>query len=133
MLRGPMQAPSIGRNVLRREAHDKVTGRARYVDDVTFPDMIHGATVRSSVPRGKIKAIHFDPSVPWDEVTVVTAKDLPGANVIALIVDDQPCLADGVINHSEEPVVLLAHPDRATLERARRGVRIEVEPLPAVL
>ena len=133
MLRRPMQAPSIGRNVLRREAHDKVTGRARYVDDVTFPDMIHGATVRSSVPRGKIKAIHFDPSVPWDEVTVVTAKDLPGANVIALIVDDQPCLADGVINHSEEPVVLLAHPDRATLERARRGVRIEVEPLPAVL
>ncbi len=128
-----MQAPSIGRNVLRREAREKVTGRARYVDDVTFPDMIHGATVRSSVPRGKITKIHFDPSVPWDEVTVVTAKDLPGANVIALIVDDQPCLADGFINHSEEPVVLLAHPDRATLERARRGVRIEVEELPAVL
>jgi CO/xanthine dehydrogenase Mo-binding subunit len=126
-------AAAIGRNVPRREVHAKVTGRAHYVDDVTFPGMIHGATVRSTVPRGRIKGIHFEPGVPWDEVVVVTAKDLPGANVVALIVDDQPVLADGVINHPEEPVVLLAHPDRAVLERARRAVRIDVEPLPPVL
>lgn len=129
-----MHAPSIGQNVLRREAGDKVTGRARYVDDVVLPDMIFGATVRSRVPRGKIERIHFDPGVPWDEITVVTAKDLPGPNVIALIVDrDQPCLAGEVIQHAEEPIVLLAHPDRAVLERARRLVRVDVTPLPAVL
>ena len=33
----------------RAEGVDKVTGRARYVDDLVFPGMIHGATVRSTV------------------------------------------------------------------------------------
>src|SRR5262249_31611070 len=62
----------------------------------------------------------------------VTAKDVPGRNVIQLIVDDQPCLADEVVNHPEEPVVLLAHADRHLLEEARRLVTIELEPLPAL-
>lgn len=125
-------ATSIGTSVPRREAHAKVTGRARYVDDVVFPGMIHGVTVRSTCPRGRIVAIHYGEGIPWGELTVVTAKDVDH-NVVALINDDQPALADGVINHPEEPVVLLAHADRALLEKARAAVRIEVEPLPAVL
>jgi len=94
--------------------------------------MIYGATVRSPAPRGRIKAIHFGDGIPWDEFTIVRASDIPGTNCIALIVDDQPCLADAVVNHPEEPVLLLAHPDRYLLEEARRAVTIEVEPLPAV-
>ena len=125
-------ATNIGTSVPRKEAHAKVTGRARYVDDVVFPGMIHGITVRSSCARGRIRGIHFGEGIPWDEITVVTAKDI-AHNVVALINDDQPALADGVINHPEEPVVLLAHPNRALLERARLAVRIDVEPLPAVL
>ncbi len=125
-------ATNIGTSVPRKEAHAKVTGRARYVDDVVFPGMIHGITVRSSCARGRIRGIHFGEGIPWDEITVVTAKDV-AHNVVALINDDQPALADGVINHPEEPVVLLAHPNRALLEKARAAVRIDVEPLPAVL
>jgi CO/xanthine dehydrogenase Mo-binding subunit len=124
--------PHIGTSVPRKEAQAKVTGRARYVDDVVLPGMIHGVTVRSSCPRGRIVGIHFGEGVPWDEITVVTAKDVPH-NVVALINDDQPALADVFIAHPEEPVVLLAHPSRALLEKARAAVRIEVEPLPAVL
>jgi hypothetical protein len=41
--------------------------------------------------------------------------------VIALITDDQPCLAGGRVNQAEEPVVLLAHADRSLLDRARAG------------
>jgi CO/xanthine dehydrogenase Mo-binding subunit len=128
-------ATTIGTSVPRREAHAKVTGRARYVDDVVFPGMIHGVTVRSTCARGRIRGIHFGEGIPWDEITVVTAKDIgsAGHNVVALINDDQPALADGLVNHPEEPVVLLAHPSRALLEKARRAVRIDVEPLPAVL
>jgi CO/xanthine dehydrogenase Mo-binding subunit len=124
--------PSIGVSVPRKEAHAKVTGRARYVDDVTLPGMIHGVTVRSRCPRAKLRGIRFGEGIPWSEITVVTAADVPH-NVVALINDDQPALADGVINHPEEPVVLLAHADRALLERARAAVILDVEPLPAVL
>jgi len=127
-----MPVASIGQSVPRKEALAKVTGRARYVDDVVLPGMIHGVTVRSACARGRIRAIHFGDGIPWDEITVATAKDLPH-NVVALINDDQPALADGVVNHPEEPVLLLAHPSRALLEKARAAVRIEVDPLPAVL
>ena len=125
-------AHSVGRSIPRKEGKAKVTGAARYVDDVTLPGMVFGSTVRSSVPRGIVRGISYAPGVPWDEFTVVTAADIPGSNRVTLIVDDQPYLASDRINHPEEPVVLLAHPDRQMVELARRHVTIDVEPLPAV-
>jgi len=122
----------IGQAIPRKEGREKVTGRARYVDDLVFPGMLHGVTVRSPAARGRIRAIHFDKNIPWDEFTIVTAKDIPGENCVTLILHDQPCLAAEAVNHPEEPVVLLAHPDKYLLEEARRGVRIEIDPLPAV-
>jgi CO/xanthine dehydrogenase Mo-binding subunit len=124
--------PSIGLSIPRREGRSKVTGQARYVDDLTLPGMLIGATVRSAAPRGLIRRIDFDPGVPWSDFVVVTAKDVPGVNRVALIVDDQPCLAADRVNHPEEPVVLLAHADRHLVEDARRRVHIVVDPEPAV-
>jgi CO/xanthine dehydrogenase Mo-binding subunit len=122
----------IGTPVPRKEGRDKVTGRAQYIDDMTLPGMLYGATVRSSIPRGKIKSITFAPGVAWDEFVIVSAKDIPGKNCVALIVDDQPCLADGVVNHQEEPILLLAHPNRYVLPNAVNSVAIEYDPLPAL-
>ena len=122
----------VGKSAPRKEGRSKVTGAALYVDDLTFPDMLHALTVRSSVPRGRIKSIAFAGDIPWDQITVVTAKDIPGENYVALILNDQPYLADGVVNHPEEPILLLAHPDKYLLEEARRNVKIEYEELPAV-
>src|SRR5437763_14287175 len=142
----------VGKPVPRKEGRQKVTGAALYVDDLKFDGMLHGVTVRSSIARGRIKNISFDqppasstplgmPSrgprsaggadraIPWEEFTIVTAKDIPGENHVALILNDQPYLADEVVNHPEEPIVLLAHPDKYLLEEARRNVRIEIEEL----
>lgn len=127
-----MERNFFGHSVIRKEGREKVTGRARYVDDLTFPGMLHGVTVRSSVARGRIRSIRFGDGIPWSEFTVVAAADIPGKNEIALIEHDQPCLAADVINHPEEPVILLAHSDRYLLEEARRAVYIDTEPLPAV-
>lgn len=117
----------IGRPVPRKEGRNKVTGRAQYIDDLTPPGMIHGVTVRSEIPRGKILQVEFGSGIPWNEFTVVAAADVPGKNVVSLILDDQPCLADQVINHPEEPVVLLAHPNKYLLEQARSSVHIVTE------
>jgi CO/xanthine dehydrogenase Mo-binding subunit len=127
-----MEIHFIGQSVQRKEGREKVTGAAQYVDDLTFPDKLYGITVRSPVARGRIRAIHFGDDIPWDEFTIVRAKDIPGKNCIALIVDDQPCLAGQIVNHAEEPILLLAHPDKYLLEEARRSVQIDIEPLPAI-
>jgi len=122
----------VGTSAPRKEGLDKVTGRARYIDDISFPDMLYGATVRSSIPRGKIRSIKFGEGVSWDEFIIVSAKDIPGHNYIALIFNDQPCLADGVVNHCEEPILLLAHQDRHILPKAVAAISIEYEPLRAI-
>jgi CO/xanthine dehydrogenase Mo-binding subunit len=122
----------VGKSIPRKEGREKVTGRAVYVDDMVMPGMLHGATVRSPIPRGRLRGIRFAKGIPWDEFTIVTAKDIPGGNRVALILNDQPCLADEVINHAEEPVMLLAHADPYLLEEARRAVELDIEPLPPV-
>ena len=122
----------VGQSVPRKEGRAKVTGQARYVDDVTLPNMLHGVTVRSPVPRGRIRDIRFGDGIPWHEFTIVTARDVPAPNRVVLIMDDQPCLADDVVNHAEEPVVLLAHADKLLAEKARRAVTIDIDPLPSV-
>jgi CO/xanthine dehydrogenase Mo-binding subunit len=128
----PPQPAVVGTSVPRKEGRDKVTGAAQYIDDMRFPDMLFGATVRSKFARGRITGISFDPAIDWGEFVIATAKDIPGKNCIALILDDQPCLADGVVNHPEEPVVLLAHPDKHVLARAVEGVTVHFSPLPAI-
>ena len=123
---------TVGHPVARKEGREKVTGEAKYVDDLSFPGMLHGATVRSPVARGRIRRIEFAGDLPWDEFTIVTAKEIPGENCVALIADDQPYLAGEFVNHPEEPVVLLAHPDKYLVEKARKAVRLDIEPAPAI-
>ena len=111
----------VGKRVPRKEGRKKVTGQALYVDDVSFPGMLHGVTVRSPVARGRITNISFEGDLPWDEFTIVTAKDIPGGNYVALILNDQPYLAAEFVNHPEEPILLLAHRDKYLVEEARRS------------
>ena len=125
----PAPVTAVGRSVPRREGADKVTGRARYTDDITVQGAWSGRTIRSTIARGAIRSITLDPAFDWSRVVVVTADDIPGDNVVQLIREDQPVLAPrgGEIKHKEEPILLLAASDRATLEEAATHVRIEYE------
>jgi CO/xanthine dehydrogenase Mo-binding subunit len=117
----------VGKPAFRKEGFAKVRGAARYIDDLSLPGMIFGATVRSAIPRGRVLGIEFGPGIPWDEFTIVSAKDIPGKNYIALINNDWPCLADGFVNHPQEAILLLAHPDRHLMPLAVAAVRIVYE------
>jgi CO/xanthine dehydrogenase Mo-binding subunit len=126
-------APQIvGHSPLRKEGAAKVLGRAQYIDDITLPGMWFGATVRSTIPRGRITSINFDPSIPWAEFTIVSAADIPGENTIVHLTKDHPCLAVTHVNHAEEPILLLAHPNRSLLPAAVAAVHITYEELPAI-
>jgi CO/xanthine dehydrogenase Mo-binding subunit len=119
---------AVGKNVRRKDADAKVTGTAKYIDDLSFPDMLHGRTIRSTIARGRINAIRlaFDAA----GFTVVDFRDIPGRNLVALIDDDQPCLAEHEVYHYAEPILLLAHADRERLHNA--AVDIDYSPQPAV-
>ena len=114
---------SVGTSVARKEGMDRATGAAKYADDLRFPGMLVGRTVRSTIPRGRVTGISLD----FDHAgfTVVDHRDIPGENTIALIEKDQPCLVNGVVRHAAEPILLLAHERREALVSA--NVRIDYE------
>lgn len=116
----------VGRNVARAEGVEKLTGAARYVDDLAFPGMLHGATVRSTIARGAILAVERDPAFDWTGFTIVSHRDLPegGRNVVAMLTDDQPFLAADRVQHQAEPILLLAHENRNVLADALRHVEV---------
>src|SRR5687767_973144 len=119
-----MALKAVGTSVPRKDGLGKATGAARYADDLTFPGMLHGRTIRSTIPCGTISAIRrdFDPA----GFTVVDWRDIPGRNVVALLTDDQPCLVEREVRHQAEPVLLLAHESREAL----LGAAVHIEYLP---
>src|SRR6187551_3206580 len=118
---------AVGANVRRKDGDAKVTGAAKYIDDLTFPGMLFGATIRSTVPRGEIVNTHVDLSPHY---VVASARDIPGQNYVALIDADQPCLADGEIRHVAEPVLLVAHEDRRALFGVEHRIRFDYREQP---
>ncbi len=120
---------TVGTNVARKEGMARATGAALFADDLSFPGMLHGRTVRTTTPRGRLTG--YSLSFDTTGFTVVDHRDIPGENLIALIERDQPCLVAELIRHSAEPVLLLAHEDRDTLFAAT--VTLHEQPEPALL
>jgi CO/xanthine dehydrogenase Mo-binding subunit len=118
-------ARAVGANVRRKDGDAKVTGAAKYIDDLTFPGMIYGATIRSTIPRGRITAINHR-SLGSDFV-VADHRDIPGPNYVALIDPDQPCLAVDQIRHVAEPILLIGHADKHALIDIDKRVTISCE------
>jgi CO/xanthine dehydrogenase Mo-binding subunit len=123
----------VGHSARRSEGPQKLTGLARYVDDYALAGCLHGATLRSTIPSGRIKRVSFEPGFPWREYVIATADDIPGENVVALIENDQPLLATDRVRHAMEPILLVAHPSRAKAYAALEHIHVEYEEERAIL
>lgn len=124
-----MPVTAVGQSVSRKDGIGKATGAAKYADDLTWPGMLHGRTIRSTIPRGRIRAVLFD--FDTTGFTIVDHADVPGSNMVDLIERDQPLLAVHEVRHVGEPILLLAHEDKEVLHAAR--VLVEYEELPPLL
>jgi CO/xanthine dehydrogenase Mo-binding subunit len=125
-------APGRARGApLRREGPAKLTGEAKYADDLVFPGAWFGATIRSTYAHARFVALDLDDAFDWSQVVVVTAADIPGENIVSLISDDQPILVPigGEIQHHAEPLALIAAPDRAMLRSAKAHATARTEKL----
>lgn len=123
-------APTIGLSIPRSDGAAKVTGAALYADDIRPEGCWYGATVRSARAHARILSVTPDPAYDWTDVVVVTASDIPGENILALITDDQPVLCDGLTRHATEPIALVAASTRDRALEAVKHVQVVYEDLP---
>ena len=137
---GPIPADeasaSLGARMLRVDAPHKAIGKAEYADDVYLPGMVYGSAVRSEYPRARILAIHKEEAEALPGVLcVLTAEDVPGAKKIGHLKQDYDVMIPvGEVTHFRgDAIALVCAETKELLEQAKSLIRVDYEPLPAVL
>jgi len=142
-----MSAPGrvFGQPLKRLEDPDLLRGRARFVDDLHLPLMLHAAFVRSPLAHAAIRSIDASAARAMAGVhAVYTAADLrPHLSVERLAVGlpspsyrqvaDRPVLANDEVVHVGEPVALVIADNRYLAEDAAALVEVDYDPLPVVV
>jgi CO/xanthine dehydrogenase Mo-binding subunit len=120
----------IGKPLPRVDAPQKSGGYARYIADMEFEGMLNAKTLRSTRARAKILEIRT-PDIP-EGFFIVDKTDVPGANRVKMLDDDQPFFADGVVNYIGEPILLVVGPDRERVASLVSEIEVRYEDLPPV-
>jgi CO/xanthine dehydrogenase Mo-binding subunit len=123
----------VGQPVERIDGWEKITGAARFVDDLEFgPGLLHACVVESPHAHARIvridtKAAEAVPGV----VKVVTGRDFPFK--FGLYMQDRYVFAQDRVRFVGEQVAAVIAYDARTAARAAALVHVEYEPLPAAL
>ena len=125
------QLKYVGHSVPRVDGVDKVTGKAKFVGDITVPGMLYGKILRSPYPHARIRAIDATEAEALPGVVaVLTAADIDDLNPIY---NGRPIIAMHKVRYVGEPVAAVAALDLATAEEALGLIQVDYEELPAVI
>lgn len=124
----------IGRNAPRRDAHAKVTGRARYGYDVTLPDMLHAKVLRSPHAHARVLSIDTRAADALDGVAAVLTRDRLGRMLptFGSLIKDQPVVAVDTVRYVGDVVAAVAAVDERTALAALDLIEVNYEPLSSV-
>eukprot|EP00899_Mesostigma_viride_P019651 jgi/Mesvir1/27688/Mv07407-RA.1 len=113
----------------------QVTGDAEYTDDAPAPaGMLHAALVMSSRPHAEIVSIDVSAATALPGVTaVLTARDVPGTNLIGPVFADEQLLADRTAVHVGQPVALVVAESELLAKRGAAAVVISYNDLTPIL
>ena len=121
-------------HVLRHDSPDKATGRAIYAADLTMPNMLYGAILRSKISHGELLGIDTTKAKALPGVAaVVTSKDVPGINRFGRAINDQPVLADDKVRQIGDALAAVAAASPEIAAQALALIKVNLRPLPAVL
>lgn len=120
----------IGKSIIRKEAYDKVSGRAKYTNDVQSAHLLSGKMVIS--PYAHAKIINIDTMEAWKVpgVRAILAGEhfpLTGEEI-----RDRPPLAVDKVRYHGEAVALVVADSPAQAKKAADSIKVKYEPLPVV-
>jgi CO/xanthine dehydrogenase Mo-binding subunit len=133
----------FGERVPRVEDPRLVTGDGRFLDDLGH-DALEAAFVRSPHAHARVVDVDVTEALEVDGlVAIYTYEDLDGRTNerLPLLIPHptlthgrtQYALANGEVNHVGEAVVMVVASDRYVAEDAASRIRVDYEPLPAVV
>ena len=121
----------VGKELPRTDAYEKVTGRAQYAADTSFPDLCITSQKYVSLAHGIIKKIDISEA---EKVTgikaIITAKDIPGKQLSGVIKCDQPVFSFDKIYCPADVIALVVGTEKDSIRKALSLIKIETEELP---
>jgi CO/xanthine dehydrogenase Mo-binding subunit len=133
----------IGKQTRRPDGPDKVTGRARYGDDMILPGMLYGKILRSPHAHAKILSIDTSKAEALKGVkAVVTHKDIPDHPLLQppygpMIADlhdvSRNVMAREKVLYDGHAVAAVAATSERIARQALKLIEVEYEVLPHVL
>ncbi len=120
----------IGKSVIRKEAYEKVTGRAKYTNDYQSVQMLSGRIVISTYAHARI--IEIDVSEAWKVSgvrAILTGDHLP---LTGEEIRDRPPIAAGKVRYHGEVVVLVVADTPVSANKAADRIKVKYELLPVV-
>src|SRR5512143_3028572 len=129
----PTGRPPLGGSAKRDDVLAKVTGRARYVEDMAQSGILHARVLRSSVHHGRLCSLDITRAAAMPGVrAVLTAQDVPHTNGFPEYSSEEPLLTPvgETVRMRGAPVALVIAESEEEAEAALEAVEVEIEPLP---
>lgn len=127
-----MTLRTVGRNVVRLDAHAKVTGRALYPQDIFIDGMVYGKTLRSVKPHAWIEVRTEEAERTEGVLKVFTYRDVPGENNHGVVLKDHEVFASQKVIRIGEPIAFVVGETEEACREGLEKVRVDYTDLPAV-
>jgi len=132
----------VGSEVKRLEDPRLIQGQAQYVDDFTLPGLLHAAVLRSPHAHARIASLDVAPAahepgvvalLTWRELEGKVGQKSLGFAPPGIKNPERLPLAKDEVRFVGHPVALVLATERALARDAADLIRVEYEPLPAVI
>ena len=118
---------------VRPDLKEKLAGRVVYGEDLEVPGMLWGALVPSPVAHGRIVSVDLTPARSLPGVVAISATEVPDLVGGRTGDPERPPFPPNRVVYRNQPLAAVAAPSLARARRAARSVKVEVEPLPALV
>ncbi|NQU68677.1 MAG: xanthine dehydrogenase family protein [Candidatus Marinimicrobia bacterium] len=123
----------LGSRISRIDAADKVTGKTKFLTDMSVPGMVYAYPIYSSIPFGHITDIN---SAAAESLTgfigFYTHKDIPGKNQVGVILPDQPLLVEKTVRFMGDVIGVVVADTHENARKAASLIDISYETLEPV-
>jgi CO/xanthine dehydrogenase Mo-binding subunit len=119
-------------SVKKFDAVPKLNGSRKFIDDYNSKNQLHAQILYSTCHHGIIRKIDFPKDFDLDEFVIVSAKTIPGSNIVPEPEPDEPFFSGEQVQYFGQPIMAIAHSNRNTVKQFIRNTEITYENLPAV-
>ena len=129
----PVEFPVVGGDHRRVDACDKVTGRARYVEDIPVDNLLYARVLRSPHHHARLLSLDYQKALQLPGIVcILTANDIPGENSLSSYSLDEPVLtpAGTTVKMAGAPVALVVATSPEVAQAALGAIETKYQVLP---